>query len=153
MTSRPIRYVISHTRENQIALPLRGRPILLITRWLQTELDSTQSHHHYLLSFLSLLNASSKRFLMSKQFRFILQLYLSSLFFPSFSAFPLIFFCILFSFVKSSYFLCVFILSVLSFIVFFIYSHVVVKICSSSTELLRQQSLFLKRTLSNGIHG
>ena len=141
MTSRPIRYVISHTRENQIALPLRGRPILLITRWLQTELDPTQSHH-----------ASSKRFLMSKQFRFILQLYLSSLFFPSFSAFPLIFFCILFSFDKSSYFLCVFVLPLLPFIVFSICLHVVVKICSSSTELLRQQSLFLKRTLSNGIH-
>jgi len=32
----------------QIGLPLRGRPILLITLWLQTELDSTQSCYHYL---------------------------------------------------------------------------------------------------------
>ena len=27
---------------------MRGRPILLLLVWLQTELDSTQSYHHYL---------------------------------------------------------------------------------------------------------
>ena len=38
-----------HTRDKQIGLPLRGRPILLSLVWLQTELDSTQSYYHYLL--------------------------------------------------------------------------------------------------------
>ena len=39
----------NHTRDKQIGLPLRGRPILLSFVWLQTELDSTQSYFHYLL--------------------------------------------------------------------------------------------------------
>ena len=38
--------VCNHT-QSVIILPLRGRPILLITRILQTELDSTQSYYHY----------------------------------------------------------------------------------------------------------
>ena len=38
-----------HTRDKQIELPLRGRPILLLLVWLQTKLDSTQSYYHYLL--------------------------------------------------------------------------------------------------------
>ena len=38
-----------HTRDKQIGLPLRGRPILLLLVWLQTKLDSTQSYYHYLL--------------------------------------------------------------------------------------------------------
>ena len=37
------------TRDKQIELPLRGRPILLLLVWLQTKLDSTQSYYHYLL--------------------------------------------------------------------------------------------------------
>ena len=41
--------VCNHTRDKQIGLPLRGRPILLSLVWLQTELDSTQSYYHYLL--------------------------------------------------------------------------------------------------------
>ena len=36
--------VCNHTRDKQIGLPLRGRPILLSIVWLQTELDSTQSY-------------------------------------------------------------------------------------------------------------
>ena len=36
--------VCNHTRDKQIGLPLRGRPILLSLVWLQTELDSTQSY-------------------------------------------------------------------------------------------------------------
>ena len=40
--------VCNHTRDEQIGLPLRGRPILLSLVWLQTELDSTQSYNHYL---------------------------------------------------------------------------------------------------------
>ena len=40
--------VCNHTRDKQIGLPLRGRPILLSLVWLQTELDSTQSYYHYL---------------------------------------------------------------------------------------------------------
>ena len=40
--------VCNHTRDKQIGLPLRGRPILLSPVWLQTELDSTQSYYHYL---------------------------------------------------------------------------------------------------------
>ena len=35
--------VCSHTRDKQIGLPLRSRPILLSPVWLQTELGSTQS--------------------------------------------------------------------------------------------------------------
>ena len=31
-----------------MGLPLRGRPILLSSVLLQTELDSTQSYYHYL---------------------------------------------------------------------------------------------------------
>ena len=42
--------VCNHTCDKQIRLPLRGRPILLSLVWLQTELDSTQSYYHYLLS-------------------------------------------------------------------------------------------------------
>ena len=45
MSSSP---VCNHTRDKQIGLPLRGRPILLSLVWLQTELDSTQSYYHYL---------------------------------------------------------------------------------------------------------
>ena len=40
--------VCNHTRDEQIALSLRGRPILSLV-WLQTELDSTQSHRHHIL--------------------------------------------------------------------------------------------------------
>jgi len=40
--------VCNHTRDEQIKLPLRGRPILLSLVWLQTGLDSTQSYYHYL---------------------------------------------------------------------------------------------------------
>ena len=40
--------VCKHTRDKQIGLPLRGRPILLSLVGLQTELDSTQSYYHYL---------------------------------------------------------------------------------------------------------
>ena len=40
--------VCNHTRDKQIRLPLRGRPILLSLVWLLTELDSTQSYHHYI---------------------------------------------------------------------------------------------------------
>ena len=40
--------VCNHTRDKQIGLPLRGRPILLSLVGLQTELDSTQSYYHYL---------------------------------------------------------------------------------------------------------
>ena len=43
------RTVCYHTRDKQIELPLRGRPILLSLVWLQIELDSTQSYYHYLL--------------------------------------------------------------------------------------------------------
>ena len=39
--------VYNHPRDKQIGPPLRGRPILLITLWLQTELDSTRSYYHY----------------------------------------------------------------------------------------------------------
>ena len=42
--------VCNHTRDKQIGLPLRGRPILLSLVWLQTELDSTQSYYHYIFS-------------------------------------------------------------------------------------------------------
>ena len=35
-----------HTRDKQIGLPLRGRPILLLLVWLQNKLDSTQSYYH-----------------------------------------------------------------------------------------------------------
>ena len=41
--------VCNHTRDKQIGLALRGRPILLSLVLLQTELDSTQSYYHYLL--------------------------------------------------------------------------------------------------------
>ena len=40
----------NHTRDRQIGLPLRGRPILLSLVWLKTELHSTQSSYHYLSS-------------------------------------------------------------------------------------------------------
>ena len=39
--------VCNHTRDKQIGLPLRGRPILLSFLWLQPELDSTQSYYLY----------------------------------------------------------------------------------------------------------
>ena len=38
------------TRDKQIGLSLRYRPILLSLVWLPTELDSTLSYYHYLLS-------------------------------------------------------------------------------------------------------
>ena len=38
-----------HTRDKQIELPPRGRPILLLLVWLQIKLDSTQFYYHYLL--------------------------------------------------------------------------------------------------------
>ena len=41
--------VCNHTRDKQIGLSLRGRPILLSLVWSQTDLDSTQSYYHYLL--------------------------------------------------------------------------------------------------------
>ena len=44
--------VCNHTRDKQIGLPLRGRPILLSLVWLQTELDSTQSYYHYVPAVL-----------------------------------------------------------------------------------------------------
>ena len=47
------------TRDKQIGLPLRGRPILLSLVWLQTELDSTQSYYHY-LSIVKTLAKSSQ---------------------------------------------------------------------------------------------
>ena len=40
--------VCNHTRDEQIGLPLRGRPILLSLVWLHTDLASTQSYYHYL---------------------------------------------------------------------------------------------------------
>ena len=40
----------NYTRDKQIGLSLRGRPILLILVSLQTELDSTQYCYHYLLN-------------------------------------------------------------------------------------------------------
>ena len=39
--------VCNHTRDKQIRLPMRGRPILLSLVWLQTELGSAQSYYHY----------------------------------------------------------------------------------------------------------
>ena len=39
--------VCNNTRNRQIGLTLRGRPILLSLVWLQTELDSTQSYYHH----------------------------------------------------------------------------------------------------------
>ena len=48
--------VCNHTRDKQIELPLRGRPILLSLVWLQTELDSTQSYYHYLLAYTTQVN-------------------------------------------------------------------------------------------------
>ena len=44
--------VCNNTRDKQIGLPLRGRPILLSLVWLQTELDSTQSYYQNLLYLL-----------------------------------------------------------------------------------------------------
>ena len=41
--------VCNHTRDKQIGPSLRGRPILLLLVWLQTELDSTQSYYRRLL--------------------------------------------------------------------------------------------------------
>ena len=35
--------VCNHTRDKQIGLPVRGRPILLSLAWLQTKLDNTKS--------------------------------------------------------------------------------------------------------------
>ena len=43
--------VCNHTRDKQIRLPLRGRPILLSLVWLQTELDSTQSFYRCIYSY------------------------------------------------------------------------------------------------------
>ena len=40
--------VCNHTRDEQIGLPLRSRPILFSLVWLQTEMDSTQSYYHYI---------------------------------------------------------------------------------------------------------
>ena len=40
--------VCNLTRDQQIGLPLRGRPILLSLVWLQTEWNFTQSYYHYL---------------------------------------------------------------------------------------------------------
>ena len=39
--------VCNHTRDKQIGLTLRGRPIVLSLVWLQSELDPTQSYYHY----------------------------------------------------------------------------------------------------------
>ena len=44
--------VCNHSRDKQIGLPLRSRPILLSLVWLQTELDFNQSNYHYLLYLL-----------------------------------------------------------------------------------------------------
>ena len=44
--------VCNHTRDKQIGLPLRDRPILLSLVRLQTEVDSTQAYYHYLLLLL-----------------------------------------------------------------------------------------------------
>ena len=51
----------NHTRDKQIGLSLRGRPILLSLVWLQTlqtRLDFTQSYYHYLLVYLNGNNAA-----------------------------------------------------------------------------------------------
>ena len=50
--------VCNHTRDQQIGLPLHGRPILLSLVRLQTELDSTQSYYHYLLNLANLTEAA-----------------------------------------------------------------------------------------------
>ena len=39
--------VCNHTRDKQIKLPLRGRPIFLSLVWLQTEFDFTQTYYYY----------------------------------------------------------------------------------------------------------
>ena len=52
--------VCNHTRDKQIGLPLRGRPILLSLVWLQTELDSTQSYYHYYLYIKSVSEKKSR---------------------------------------------------------------------------------------------
>ena len=49
----PSNSVCNHTRDEQIGLPLRGRPILLSLVWLQTELDSTHSYYHYISNDIS----------------------------------------------------------------------------------------------------
>ena len=59
--------VCNHTRDKQIELLLRGRPILLSLVWLQTELDSTQSYYHYLSKPTSLLPAEAKGPIRDKQ--------------------------------------------------------------------------------------
>ena len=46
--------ICNHTCNYQIWLPLRGLPISIITRMIQTELDSTQSYYHYLLHMCKL---------------------------------------------------------------------------------------------------
>ena len=53
--------ICNHTRNYQIWLPLRGLPISIITRMIQTELDSTQSYYHYLLHMYKLHKASYKK--------------------------------------------------------------------------------------------
>ena len=45
--------VCNHSRGKQIGPLLRGRPILLSLVRLQTELDSTQSHHHFLIEAIN----------------------------------------------------------------------------------------------------
>ena len=50
--------ICNHTRNYQIWLPLRGLPISIITRMIQTELDSIQSYYHYLLHMYKLHKAS-----------------------------------------------------------------------------------------------
>ena len=42
--------VWNHTRDKQIGLPRRVRPILSSLVWLQSELNSSQSYYHYLSS-------------------------------------------------------------------------------------------------------
>ena len=41
--------VCNHTRDKQIGLPLRGRPILLSLLWLQTELDDMKSYYQLII--------------------------------------------------------------------------------------------------------
>ena len=43
--------VSNHSRDKQIGIPLRSRPILLSLVSLQAELDSTQSYYRYLSQF------------------------------------------------------------------------------------------------------
>ena len=51
--------VCNNTRDKQIGLPLRGRPILLSLVGLQTKVGSTQSYYHYLYAKICHCNHSA----------------------------------------------------------------------------------------------